>query len=516
MGYSSTLASFVGSTFGSDLSNAAVTSNATWWSAVSVLRTPAGHNVSNPSSFPNPPAWAKIESNLALSLVPVSGNPNATIATLNALGVSLVAVTQLTCNTFSFSSLDQTTAVYWAERWELYKHQYALSVYFWKRGVPKFELWNEPDASLNYCINATTLVEHITVRSLAVQHAFADLNADAASGALPCGFAACPATPSVLVSAFASAGFYTSAGAFGQAAVQAEHLLFPPFANVTSPAYSNMQAYSWHSYGKTGFNLQGAGSSQNGVGFQAAGIAAYHTPSSTRLPVIVTEHASHTGSDWDGFWSSSDDGFEAARLANQLVWASQNGIETYSFKFSATPYSGGGVTKSGLHWGSNVGAPFGIGDTTSSGEAVALLAPPLLGGKQMLTCVQNYTAANGTRSCTVILDPASPASGQGSRVHILYVNEPIFSSSSLASQSYVVPSQVRCARLRPHTTSFISISHPRVVLLSPSTWPSTCRSWACPPRPSLWCLRCRPAALARCRSSRPPRRPCPTPSRPTG
>lgn len=104
-------------------------------------------------------------------------------------------------------------------------------------------MWNEPDASSNSCINSTTWLEHYTLRSAAAQHAFADVNADVATGALaPCPFASCPAALVVAASAFAQSGFFTNASALGQATVQNEHLLFPPSAGVSNASWSNLQA----------------------------------------------------------------------------------------------------------------------------------------------------------------------------------------------------------------------------------------------------------------------------------
>ena len=97
-----------------------------------------------------------------------------------------------------------------------------------------------------------------------------------------------------------------------------------------------------HSYGKTGQQLSSTLSAVTG------NVSAVHTPVSAPLPVIVTEHASHTAASWSSIASTTDTDFEASRLASQLLWASQSGIETYVFKFSVTPASSSsGVDKNG-------------------------------------------------------------------------------------------------------------------------------------------------------------------------
>ena len=45
------------------------------------------------------------------------------------------------CPVFSFSTLDPQNQWYWAERWELYKHQYMAALWAFKHGVRKMEFW---------------------------------------------------------------------------------------------------------------------------------------------------------------------------------------------------------------------------------------------------------------------------------------------------------------------------------------------------------------------------------------
>ncbi len=46
-----------------------------------------------------------------------------------------------------------------------------------------------------------------------------------------------------------------------------------------------------------------------------------------KLPIYTTEHASKTASSWNLAVSSSDDYFEASRLACQLLWMGAYGME---------------------------------------------------------------------------------------------------------------------------------------------------------------------------------------------
>lgn len=125
-------------------------------------------------------------------------------------------------------------------------------------------------------MTAFSWLEYYTLQSMAFQNAFADLNADAAAGRIPCPVASCNAAtyvPIVHASAFAQASFSgvstASTGAspyaatyrsdyypyFGQMTVVNEHTQFPVStatgvqALTKSASVQNMRAFSLHSYG---------------------------------------------------------------------------------------------------------------------------------------------------------------------------------------------------------------------------------------------------------------------------
>ena len=60
----------------------------------------------------------------------------------------------------------------------------------------------------------------------------------------------------------------------------------------------------------------------------------------------------------------------------------------FMFKFSVTLSTGNGVTKNGIHWGDNTGAPYNIGDSTLAAEGFRLVAERLAGAKP----IQNLTS----------------------------------------------------------------------------------------------------------------------------
>ena len=135
--------------WGQDLNGAAVNTNTTWAVAVSQLRSSAGRDPRQETSWTNGPVWASVENKLATSdssapSEAIDGNPNATLASLARIGIVPLVVTQIGCSSFDFTvdspeASAPAAAAYWGERFELYKHQYVLSRWTFVRGIQKIE-----------------------------------------------------------------------------------------------------------------------------------------------------------------------------------------------------------------------------------------------------------------------------------------------------------------------------------------------------------------------------------------
>ena len=93
------------------------------------------------------------------------------------------------------------------------------------------------------------------------------------------------------------------------------------------------------------------------------------------MPVVITEHNSHTAADWETIPTTADFADESSRLAAQIISLSAAGIKSsYVFKFSMS-LTDGTLKKNGLHWSEMSQAPYHISDTTLSAEAMRLLTP---------------------------------------------------------------------------------------------------------------------------------------------
>jgi hypothetical protein len=308
------------SAFGKNLNGVVVDSLAAFNAAVALLRTPAGHDINNAGGLAKPAQWATVEEVLATTDTSepsqeIDGNPAASVASLATINIIPLVVTQISCKTFDFTvdSPDGGNATaYFKERWELYKHQYVLSRWTYMRGIRKIEcarllpcllaclllaclllacllarlrcgttdgsllprlaVWNEPDLTAGnnavgaLCMSPWRWTEQYTVRSQAIQNAYADFNADVAAGRMTCpakvdrtdivpGSAEastpnCPFNPLVTGSAFASRTFEGSPTEyFGGPSFDEIHTLFPPYAGVQNATWWNMHSYSYHSYG---------------------------------------------------------------------------------------------------------------------------------------------------------------------------------------------------------------------------------------------------------------------------
>ncbi len=157
-------ASSTGLYYGRDPLNNLVTTNATFWNAVNMVRTggagasrsdvgrqyliPGATNNAGTVTWIYPPAWAQVDINMGTTDVSyngaeMTGNPDDTVNRLAQMKIATLGVEFLPCNNFAFTSMDPTTAGYWGERWELYKHTYVVAGWSWKRGMQKIEFWNE-------------------------------------------------------------------------------------------------------------------------------------------------------------------------------------------------------------------------------------------------------------------------------------------------------------------------------------------------------------------------------------
>jgi len=91
-----------------------------WQAAVALIRSWAGHDPAQASSFAYPPPWWMLDfnQNEASKADPTTGSTAATIAGLEAaLGIRPLAVLHQGCGTYAFSSIDPSSSVYWGEHW---------------------------------------------------------------------------------------------------------------------------------------------------------------------------------------------------------------------------------------------------------------------------------------------------------------------------------------------------------------------------------------------------------------
>jgi hypothetical protein len=304
--------------WGTSMRGAAVNNITAYTSAVSDLRTWAGHNPSNAGSWAYPPPYALMNwwnnqfDQTGFSWQVSSSAQDAINAVSANLGFRPLVVSHLGCGSFSFSTIDPTSATYWAEHWELYKFTYANAQWLYSNNITKVELHNEADLSQNNaCMNpgnsntiATAAAfntatgnnmtvyqyvnaywaDYFAVRSVATQDAYADANADVAAGNMACPFpGACPITISIYGSAYAlsanpPASTPTSSHQFGGAMLQNAYFRFPCTASTCTPNTANWRGSTGIS--KTSSNFPwGVDTS-----FSTFHVYSYHRCGVTRVP----------------------------------------------------------------------------------------------------------------------------------------------------------------------------------------------------------------------------------------
>lgn len=73
--------------------------------------------------------------------------------------------------------LNDTTEKDWASRWELWQHYYAQAFWYAKNyDVERFQVYNEPDHSLNAEMSQAEYIERLRISSDAIQSAISDVN----------------------------------------------------------------------------------------------------------------------------------------------------------------------------------------------------------------------------------------------------------------------------------------------------------------------------------------------------
>ena len=149
--------SATGTYYGKDPLNVAVSNNGTFWNAVSMIRSPPGrmyltpgvtNNTGTGATWIYPPAWGQTDINMGTTDISyngaeMTGNPDDTVNRLAQMGIATLGVEFLPCNNFAFTATLTSQPMYWAERWELYKHTYVVAGWSWKRSMQKIEFWNE-------------------------------------------------------------------------------------------------------------------------------------------------------------------------------------------------------------------------------------------------------------------------------------------------------------------------------------------------------------------------------------
>lgn len=135
--WGSSLQSFVGGStaWGNSLQGTPVTNLTAFQAAVAELRSPAGHDPAQSSSFRFPVRWDKFDTKWTTTDVSnkadeQEGNHNATLATLRQIPGMSPPLVVISCGLGSVRNgtlLDNTTGDYWRSHWEVYKHFYAFS-----------------------------------------------------------------------------------------------------------------------------------------------------------------------------------------------------------------------------------------------------------------------------------------------------------------------------------------------------------------------------------------------------
>ncbi len=187
--------------------------------------------------------WAnKVFDKLSATTNKITGSIQSSISTLNRFKINTLVVLNIGCSKanmyFEFKSMDNKTSEYWPERWELYKISYALALWARDKGIDMIEFFNEPDLNLGVCLDDKKFKDYYLIRSLSIHDAYLSINQSV----------------KIAASAFARKTYGGDPKRYlGDVCVKNNNIKFG--YNNTDLNWNNMELYSYHSYGKTGFYL---------------------------------------------------------------------------------------------------------------------------------------------------------------------------------------------------------------------------------------------------------------------
>jgi hypothetical protein len=244
------------------------------------------------------------------------------------MGIRTMAVWQVDCTALDLHSQDATAPAYWAERWELYRLFYVGGRFMARYGVRDVEIYNEPD--LAPCMTPAKWRDHYRIRSMAVQHAYADFS-DREGGPL--------VRPNMV-------GPPTAASRWEEAldgvAVGGVHELFP---SGTNTSWYNMKAFSYHYYSAAGGAqargaldaLSAAVAAKTAAVRRAARGGGGRSSAPGSMPMYLTECNCYTSRAAEARQEDIMDQASTGACIADLVAATMSGLSYLSlFKFTQT------------------------------------------------------------------------------------------------------------------------------------------------------------------------------------
>ena len=243
--------------------------------------------------------------NVALSVKSVSSPTGASVAgTIRwafEMGLTPFVVDWVPCSTFKLSTMNSTNAVYWDERWRLYRARYMSTKWLAANGVRNVEFWSEPDR-FQSCVTLASWGDIMRINTAAMRAASPDVAIHAAGFAM-----AQPGSNSSVGNLWPVPGtklypnaFYSTQNVTSPYEVPGDYYAYLGAASLNYP----FETMSVHTY-----SLDGPTITSSGVG---------SSPILSPKNWEVTETAAHTTADWDAIPTTADTPSEASRLAAQV------------------------------------------------------------------------------------------------------------------------------------------------------------------------------------------------------
>lgn len=276
---------------------------------------------------------------------------------------------------------DSASRIDWESRWECWQHYYAQAFWLGRNyGVERFQVYNEPDHTINLRLSQQEYLERLKLASDAVQCALEDVNRLYGKRLVPAITA--PVTTSGVTKYHArpdKEGNDRRDVETGWGELVMDHRTEPMFPDAPDD-FANFNVYAYQQYGRNGPSFADQ--------YREIRRLVTEANEGQPLPVWITEFNVLANYQFRKTEDTMHTPARAARLGSILVnLINEVPNELYVFKFGQTSYGERDeyTAKNGNYWQENEIEPYNTGGSTRGAEACRLVTRAFHKDRQLLS-----------------------------------------------------------------------------------------------------------------------------------